>query len=123
MWGKRVTAVLAALILGAASAWAQNFGTPVDHYFRLEWEVGRAKDGSPRITGYLYNDRVMWAVNVRVLVEALDTSGRTVSKTRDYVNDIPPEGRSYFDVTVPSGGASYRVSVEFFDWFKGGPSS
>jgi hypothetical protein len=94
----------------------------VDHYFRLEWEVGRAKDGGPRITGHLYNDRVMWAVNVRVLVEALDTSGRTVSKTRDYVNDIPPEGRSYFDVTVPSGGASYRVSVEFFDWFKGGPS-
>ena len=123
MWGKRVTAVLAALVLGTAPAWAQNFSTSVDRYFRLEWDVGRAKDGGPRITGHLHNDRLMWDVNVRVLVEALDTSGRTVSKTRDYVNDVPPEGRSYFDATVPSGGATYRVSVESFDWLKAGPSN
>ena len=59
MIGKRVTAVLAALVLGTTPAWAQNFSVSADRYFRLEWEVGRAKDGSPRITGYLYNDRVM----------------------------------------------------------------
>ena len=120
---KHVTAVLVALILGTGAAWAQNFGAPVDRYFRLEWEVERAKGGNPRITGYLYNDRAVWAVNVRLLVGALDASDRMVSKTRGYVNDVPPDGRAYFEVAVPSGGATYRVSVESFNWLTGGPSS
>lgn len=122
MRGKRVASLLVALTLAASAAWAQNFGAPVDRYFRLQWETEQARDGSPRVTGYLYNDNVMWAVNVRLLVETLDAAGRTVGKTRDFVNDVPPEGRSYFDVNVPAGGATYRVSVEFFDWLKGGPS-
>lgn len=123
MLGKHVTAVLAALILGVASAWAQNFGAPVDHYLRLTWEMERPEGSSPRITGYLYNDRGLWATNVQLLVEAVDASGRTVAKTRGYVNDVPPQGRAYFEVAAPAAAATYRVSVEFFDWFKGGPSS
>lgn len=119
MSGKRLTALLAALVLGAGTAWAQNFGAPVDRYFRLGWEAEQAKGSKPRITGYLYNDRGMWAMRVRLLVEALDGSGRTVSKTRDYLGDVPPGGRAYFDVTVPEAEATYRVSVEYFDWVSG----
>jgi len=124
MWCKRVTALLGALILGTGAAWAQNFGAPLDSYFRLEWEVEQASSDRPRITGYVYNDRGLWALNVRLLVEAVDATGRTLSTARGYVSgDIPPNGRAYFQVAVPAGKGSYRVRVESFDWFKGGPSS
>ena len=119
----RVIAALAALVLGAGTASAQNFGAPLDSYFRIEWEVDHASSDTPRITGYVYNDRGLWAQNIRLLVEAVDAAGHTVSTTRGYVSDVPPAGRSYFDVTVPAGGATYRVSVESFGWLKGGPSS
>ena len=122
MWDKRVAVVLGVLILGAGAASAQNFGAPVDRYLRLEWEVEQAKKG-PRITGYVYNDRGLWALNVQLLVEAQDAAGRTVSQTRGYVGwNVPPMGRASFEVAVPPGTA-YRVRIESFDWLKGGPSS
>lgn len=119
MRGKCLTAVVAALILGTGAAWAENFGAPPGRYFRYEWQVERGTGGSPRLTGYVHNDSGMWAARVQLLVEALDASGRPVSKTRDYVSDLPPEGRASFDVTVPAGGATYRVRVETVDWLRG----
>lgn len=119
-----VIAALAALVLGAGTVWAQNFGAPPDSYLRLEWEVEQANGDGPRITGYVHNDRGLWALNVRLLVEAVDPAGRTVSMTRGYVSgDIPPRGRAYFQVPAPAASGSYRVRVESFDWLKGGPSS
>lgn len=123
MWGKRVAVVFGALILGAGAASAQNFGAPVDRYLRVEWEVERVSSDSPKITGYVYNERGLWALNVRLLVQAVDAAGRPVSQTRGYVSwDVPPMGRASFEVAVPPGSA-YRVRIESFDWLKGGPSS
>lgn len=48
---------LAGSMLGPSVTWAQNFGAPLDSFFRLEWEAGQTRTGQREITGYLYNDR------------------------------------------------------------------
>lgn len=112
-----LAAGLIVIHLGTAVGWAQNFGAPLDTYFRLEWEVGQSKSGPPTITGYIYNDRRIRALNVRLLVEELDGFGRVVSKTIGYVDgDVPAQGRAYFTVPVRSAAATYRVTVDSFDW-------
>lgn len=117
MHSKILAAALGAVILGTSVGWAQNFGAPLDRFFRLEWEAEQARSGQRVVTGYLYNDHGLWADNVRLLVEVLDPAGRVVAKTIGYVNGwVPPKGRAYFEVLVPAGGVAYRVTVQSFDW-------
>lgn len=116
-----VTAVLATIFLGTGAGWAQNFGAgPIERYFRVEWDVGQARGGRPTVNGYLHNDYGLWARDVRILVEALDPSGRSVGATSDYVGEVPPNGRRYFEVPVPARGSTHRVTVESFFWVGGG---
>ena len=120
-----VAAVTAAAVMSVGGAgWAQNFGAPLDSFFRLEWEVAKGWRGRPAVTGYIHNDHGLRADNVRLLVEELDASGRTVSRTIGYVvGDVPAHGRAFFEIPVPTAGASYRVTVHSFDWKLGGPSA
>ncbi|MEK7371489.1 MAG: hypothetical protein AAB265_08545 [candidate division NC10 bacterium] len=47
-------------------------------------------------------------------------SGQTIAKTVGYVDSLVPlKGRAYFEVPVDRPGASYRVSVPYFDWIEG----
>ncbi|MBI4607939.1 MAG: hypothetical protein HY726_02885 [Candidatus Rokubacteria bacterium] len=121
---RNAIATLATVIaLATSAAWAQNFGSPQERYLKVEWEVGRTRTGSPVVAGYIHNDRGIWAANVRLLVEELDSAGRPVTKTLGYASsDVPPNGRAYFEVPVQRGGATYRVTVDSFDWLLGGPS-
>ncbi len=125
MYREIVAVVMAVAVMsGAGAGWAQSFGAPLDRYFRLEWEVAKGRHGRPAVTGYIYNDRGITAGDVRLLIEELDTSGRAVGHTIGYVNgDVPPRGRAFFEIPVPTAGATYRVTVHSFDWRGGGPSS
>lgn len=119
LYGKIVAVVLTALLLGTAAGWAQNFGAPLDRFFRLEWEAGLARGGQGVVSGYLYNDHGLWADNVRLLVEVLDSSGRMVASPVGYIHGwVPPKGRAYFEVRVPgpASGGHYRVTVHLWDW-------
>lgn len=117
MHAKIIAAVLTAVLLGTGVGWAQNFGAPPDRFFRLEWEAEQARAGQRVVTGHVYNDHVLWADNVRLLVEVLDHAGRVVAKTIGYVHRwVPPSGRAYFWVPVPPDGAAYRVTVQSVDW-------
>jgi hypothetical protein len=50
-------------------------------------------------------------------VEALDGSGRVVGSTTGYVmGDVPPSSRSYFEIKAPAKAATYRVTIDSFDW-------
>ena len=109
----KIAAVLAAVIVGTGVGWAQD----VSRYLRLEWEVAQGRRGQPVVSGYLYNDYGLPAVRVQLRVEALDASGRPVAEAVAYIDrEVPPFGRAYFEVSVPRPGASYRVTVNFFDW-------
>jgi len=103
-------AIATVFLLVSAPAWAQA------DRFRVEHEVERIR-GRPRITGYVHSDAALTAVNIRLLVEELDPSGRAVNTTVGYVDaEIPTTGRAYFEVRVPAPRAMYRVTVESFAW-------
>ncbi|MBI3029188.1 MAG: hypothetical protein HYY64_06730 [Candidatus Rokubacteria bacterium] len=106
MHTKILAAMLGAVILGTSVGWAQNFGAPLDRFFRLEWEAEQTRTGQRVVTGYVYNDHGLWADNVRLLVEVLDPAGRMVAKTTGSVNGwVPPKGRAYFWVPGANWGS------------------
>jgi len=56
-------------------------------------------------------------VDVRLLVETLDASGAVTARTIGFVRGVVPfHDRSYFEVSLKTAGASYRVSLTTFDW-------
>lgn len=117
-----------ALLLGSATGWAQTTvgsrSTAAqlgDRYFRVEFEPGHSEAGRTVITGYVYNDSGLAAAKVRLLVDSLDAAGQVTGTTVGYVDSVVPlKGRTYFEVPVDKPGASYSVSVPYFDWIEGG---
>jgi hypothetical protein len=110
-----------ALVLAAAPAMAVMSPSGIDPRLRLEWDAGQTARGHPVIAGYVYNDYMRAANNVRLLVEALDDSGKVVDCGYGFVTGIVPVfGRSYFDVPLKTAGSSYRVRVTSFEWRDGG---
>ena len=102
---------------GVTLAAAQMVSPALESYVRVEWAVDQQRSGRPRVTGYAHNARDTSAVNVKLLVEALDSSGHVVGSTLATVyGEVPSRNRSYFEVRVPTAGASYRVSVRSVDW-------
>jgi hypothetical protein len=119
--GERAWVALAVTLFiafaGVVPAGAQMASPALESYVRVEWAVDQPKSGRLRVTGYAYNSRDMAAANVKLLVEALDSSGHVVDSTLATVyGEVPSRNRSYFEVRVPPGGASYRVSVSSVDW-------
>jgi hypothetical protein len=102
--------------LGAQS-WLQVGG---EQYFRVEWTSGQNRRGAPVVSGYVYNTYAAPAVNVSVLVEALDASGKVVSQSVARVaGDIPGDNRRYFEQRVPAA-SGYRLRVVAWEFRKGG---
>jgi len=86
-------------------------------YLRIESSVEPGKGGRMRVSGYVYNTWDKWAVDVRLLVEALDAAGEVTGSTSVLVyGKVPPGNRSYFDSALTATGASYRVTVQTVDW-------
>jgi hypothetical protein len=117
---RRVSVLLVVMttMLGGSLVHAQSFGRDLSQEIRLDWAVAQGRKG-PEIAGYVYNLRDgWWASNVRLQVEALDTSGTVIGSNLGLVfGDVPPANRSYFEIPVPaSGAASYRVTVRTLDW-------
>ena len=116
----------ALLVLLACTLSLTGCGRPVrgpalqstgDPYLRVEYTVEPAQDGRSKLTGYVYNERDMWAANVLLAVEILDAGGAVVDSTTDSVyGNIPPRTRSFFDVKLPTTGSSYHVIVRTVDW-------
>jgi hypothetical protein len=87
-----------------------------DQFFRLTWEP--VEDGGRlSVSGYVTNNYGLEAINVRLMVESLDASGRVMAKTIGYVNyTIPPSSRGFFEIFPPGKSSSFRVYVLSWDW-------
>ena len=85
---------------------------------RLEWAAADDRRGRTIVSGYVYNQRAgTYATSMRLEVEALDASGRAAGSTTGFVfGDVPPSGRSYFEIRAPAKAASYRVTIQSFSW-------
>jgi hypothetical protein len=118
-------ATVLALVLGLAIGTGlaqQSFGSPApERFFRVEAEGGERRGGRPAVRGYVYNSGSHAASRVQLLIEALDASGQVTGKTLAHIDElVPPFNRAYFDVAVPAKAPSYRVSVYYYEWLKGG---
>jgi hypothetical protein len=120
---RRARAAAAGLILAVATAGAAEAITSpsgIDSRLRLDWEAGQSRSGRTEVTGYIYNDYMRAASNVRLLVETLDASGQVIGRSYGFVVGIVPvSNRSYFSVPVKTGGTAYRVTVTSFEWRDG----
>src|SRR5215470_5300683 len=81
--GTRLTRGIAAAALALVAVTAHGaevISSPsgIDSRLRFEWEVGRTFRGQPLIQGYIYNDYMRAAYNVRLLVETLDAGGQVI---------------------------------------------
>jgi hypothetical protein len=85
--------------------------------FRVEWNRGVLSPTSEKLEGFVYNDSPCSLANVRLRVVALDANGRTTAQSGGWVaGDLPPRGRGYFALPLPSPSAvEYRVNVVSFD--------
>jgi hypothetical protein len=110
---KTLAMLLLSLMLLATEAVAQ-FGD-ADRFFGLEWAGGERR-GHPNVTGYVVNNYRVRAGNVRLLIESLDASGKTVGTTSTVVADVPAGGRVYFEVPVRERTPRYRVTITSWDW-------
>jgi hypothetical protein len=99
------------MILGAAAPAAA---------LDIQWETSE-RAGSPRVAGFVRNDSLRAMTNLHMRVDRLAADGATIGTTRAIlVGPIHSGDRLYFDVRVPERAASYRVSVEAFDWYRCG---
>lgn len=116
-------ALALAFILAALPAPAAPISGPsgANQFLRFEWEVGQDRKGRPEIEGYLYNDYMRSAINVRLVVETLDASGTVTDTTFAYIPGVVPLlSRAYFVVPLKHPGASYRLRVTMYEWRDGG---
>ncbi len=89
----------------------------VDARLRLDWQAGTSRGGRPIIAGYVYNDYVRSAGDVRLLVEAIDAAGVRIGRDMGFVPRVVPlRDRAYFEVPVRHPGATYRVSIVAYEW-------
>jgi len=86
----------------------------------IQWEASE-RAGSARVAGYVKNDNLRTTTNLNMRVDRLAADGAVVGTTRAIlVGPLQSGDRLYFDVRVPERAATYRVSVEAFDWFRCG---
>jgi hypothetical protein len=119
--------ILGALLLvlaGTHGAMATISPSGIDSRLRLDWEVGQTRGGRPEIQGYVINDNMQPALDVRLLVETLDSNGQTIDRTYGLViGAVPALSRAPFVVRVGTVGPSYRISVTAFTWKDGGSAA
>lgn len=106
--------LLLCLVAGGGAALAQS-SSDADRFFGLEWTGGERR-GRPNVNGYVVNQYRMRAVNVRLLVDSLDASGKTVDTASGFVAEVPAGGRVYFEVAVRQQAPRYRVTITGWDW-------
>jgi hypothetical protein len=113
--GSRVLPVVAAWSSASPVATAGAAST-ADARLRLDWQIGTRFE-RPVIQGYVVNDALRAAAEVRLLVEMLDSSGTVIARSVGFVRGVVASNdRSYFAVPLKVPGAAYRVSITAFDW-------
>jgi hypothetical protein len=92
-----------------------------DHWLKIEWSVEPEAGGTRRIEGYITNQYGGRAQPLRMLGQALDSSGAVVGQRIGYV----PQGvggfaRAYFEIPDLPAADHYRISVWDYSWLQVG---
>ncbi len=49
-----------------------------ENHFSIEWAAAQGRNGTQRVTGYIYNRKGEYALDLRVMAQAVDASGAVV---------------------------------------------
>jgi hypothetical protein len=91
-----------------------------ENYFSIEWVAAQGRNGTQRVTGYVYNRKGEYALDLRVMAQAVDASGTVVGQRIAFVpGGVGGSGRAYFEVPNLPVASTYRVSVYDFTWSQG----
>jgi ABC-type glycerol-3-phosphate transport system substrate-binding protein len=91
-----------------------------ENYFSIEWAADQSRNGTQRVTGYVYNRKGEYALDLRVMAQAVDASGAVVGQRIAFVpGGVGGLGRVYFEVPNLPVASTYRVSVFDFTWSQG----
>lgn len=86
-----------------------------ENQLRAEWRSQVLGDRA-RLTGTVYNAWIMYASDIVLLVDSLDSAGKIVAQTQARLwRTVAPGSDSYFDLTLPAA-ASYRVQIVGVRW-------
>src|SRR5881628_2561334 len=90
-----------------------------EHHFQIDWTAADQGPNTRRVSGYVYNKNGEFATSLRVLAQAVDSTGTVVGQRIGYVpGGLVALGRSYFVVPNMPVADNYRVSVWDYTWFQ-----
>jgi hypothetical protein len=91
-----------------------------ENYFSIEWAALQGRNGTQRVTGYVYNRKGEYALDLRVMAQAVDAAGTVVGQRIAFVpGGVGGLGRAYFEVPSLPAASTYRVSVWDYTWAQG----
>jgi hypothetical protein len=105
-WGVAGTLMVGGLVVAAAVAAQASF--------RVTFEVDRSQAARTRVTGVVFNDARVEALDVSITAEALDGAGKVVARGIAFVSPkIPEGGNASFEAIVPAPATAthFRVRV------------
>ena len=91
-----------------------------ESYFSIEWAALQGRNGTQRVAGYVYNRKGEYALDLRVMAQAVDAAGTVVGQRIAFVpGGVGGLGRVYFEVPNLPVASTYRVSVWDYTWAQG----
>ena len=92
-----------------------------EQHFSIEWAASQGRGGTHRVTGYIYNRHGEYALDVRVLAQAMDQSGTVIGQRIAFVpGGVGGLAGAYFEVPNLPVASTYRVSVWDYSWAQSG---
>jgi hypothetical protein len=90
-----------------------------EHHFKIDWTATEQGPTTRAVSGYVYNQNGEFATHLRVLAQAVDSTGNVVGQRIGYVpGGVGGFGRAYFVVSNLPVTDNYRVSVWDYTWFQ-----
>jgi len=107
-----LVALAVALTLGVAPVAAQK----VPPGFRVTYNVDKTSPTNVELSGQVYNDNNMDAVDVYVKAEAVDTTGKVVAQGIPYVGIVRSRSSAPFKAKVPvvPNATGFQVGINSF---------
>jgi hypothetical protein len=122
-----LTALLAAMCTACASTGAEpppgmtatTLTAGWEQHFRVEWSASEQGQNVRKVSGYVYNSNGEFAITLRVLAQAVDSTGTVIGQRVAFVpGGVGGFGRAYFEVPNLPVSSTYRVSVWDYTWFQ-----
>jgi len=110
---------------GTASSYQTTSGSTTtlmagwERHFTIDWTVESDQGGARRVRGYVSSQHGEYAESLRLLAQALDSSGAVVGQRIEWVRSgVNGFQRAYFEIAHLPSAAQYRVSVWDYTFFQ-----